>query len=95
MEPGFARCEIRPQPGDLKSLRLAYRTVRGTIRFAAEGDPAKRRYAIAVPEGVEAVALFPPELEVPLPPLGRHPLGPAQYALASGKETAFEVKAGT
>jgi hypothetical protein len=55
---------------------------------------ARRRYAIAVPEGIGAVALFPPGLEVSLPPLGRHPLGLLQYALAAGKESVFEVRTG-
>jgi alpha-L-rhamnosidase len=93
VEPGFRRCEIRPQLADLRELRLVTRAPRGPIRFSASGDVRLRRFAIAMPEGIEAEALFPPAAEVSLPKLpGLHPLGLARYALAPGKETAFEVR---
>jgi hypothetical protein len=91
--PGFRTCEIRPQLADLRALRLATWTPRGPIRFRAEGDGALRRHAIALPEGIEATLLFPPEAKVSLDRLpGDHPLGLARYALPAGRETAFEVR---
>lgn len=93
MEPGFRRCEIRPQLGDLPGLTLAARTVRGPIRFAASGAPARRQHEIVLPEGTEGGALFPedPEASLPRAEAGA-PAGLARYALPSGRPAEFEAK---
>jgi len=92
-EPGFRRCEIRPQLADLRELRLTSHTARGPIRFRAEGEPSLRRFAIALPEGIEATLLFPADARVGLERLpGAAPPGLARYALPAGRETAFEVE---
>ena len=92
VEPGFKRCEIRPQPGDLKTLRLTAQTVRGAIGFAAEGDSSKREYILTVPEGIAASALFPAGASVSLPrDRSVAPRSLARYVLTSGKANTFEV----
>ena len=55
--PGFARCEIRPQLGDLSSLELAAHTPHGPIAFAAQKAEGGHELRLAVPEGVKAVLL--------------------------------------
>ena len=51
LEPGFSRCMVRPQPGDLERVDLTARTVRGGIRFTTEGSRGKRRLTVAMPAG--------------------------------------------
>ncbi|MBN1417769.1 MAG: alpha-L-rhamnosidase N-terminal domain-containing protein [Planctomycetes bacterium] len=93
VEPGFGRCEIRPQLGDLADLRLVARTVKGPIRFAARGADPARRIEIALPAGCEGTLLLPAEWKVPLAALpGRHRLGLEQYRLPAGETTGFDVR---
>lgn len=94
VEPGFRRCEIRPQLGDLGELKLTARTVRGPIRFSGTGTPERRRYGIALPEGMEGTVLFPEGVEVALPRAAEAaPEGLARYALPAGRAAEFEAKA--
>jgi hypothetical protein len=51
LEPGFTRCMIRPQPGDLERVELVAPTARGEIRFLTEGKKGERRMAVTMPEG--------------------------------------------
>jgi len=59
--PGFARCEIRPQLGDLGRLELTAHTVRGPIGFAAERVEDGHDLLLAVPEGIAAELVLPNE----------------------------------
>ena len=71
-------------------------TVRGPIRFAATGTPQRRKIALAVPQGIEAVLLFPREWKVSLERLpGEHPLGLLRYGIPTGKPVEFEAVRGT
>jgi alpha-L-rhamnosidase len=49
--PGFARCRIRPQLGDLGQLALAAHTVRGPIRFTAAPARDGHDVTISLPAG--------------------------------------------
>ncbi len=53
--PGFARCEIRPQLGDLGSLELTAHTPHGPIAFAAQRAGGGHELSLAVPESIRAV----------------------------------------
>jgi len=57
--PGFARCEIRPQLGDLASLELAAHTPRGPIGFAAAAREGGHELTLVIPNGVKAVLIAP------------------------------------
>ena len=57
--PGFARCEIRPQLGDLGKLELTAHTVRGPIRFRATRADGRHEVAIGIPAGVAAELVLP------------------------------------
>jgi alpha-L-rhamnosidase len=52
--PGFARCRIRPQLGDLPDLDLTAWTVRGPIRFTAKRDGSGHRVTLSLPAGCDA-----------------------------------------
>jgi hypothetical protein len=53
LEPGFGRCEIRPQLGDLEALDLTAQTVRGPIHFHSQGPLGQRELAVTLPAGCE------------------------------------------
>ncbi|MCX6625886.1 MAG: hypothetical protein NTY38_33445, partial [Acidobacteria bacterium] len=59
LEPGFARCRIRPQLGDLSDLRLTAYTVRGPIEFDARAEAGGRRVRITLPVGCTAELVLP------------------------------------
>jgi alpha-L-rhamnosidase len=54
LEPGFARCEIRPQLASLGSLDLVAQTVRGPIRLSSRGKLGVRELSIEVPPTCQA-----------------------------------------
>jgi hypothetical protein len=54
LAPGFARCRIRPQLGDLPDLQLTAFTVRGPIAFGAQRERDGHRVSVSVPAGCEA-----------------------------------------
>ena len=51
LEPGFTRCMVRPQPGDLERVHLTARTVKGDIHFACDGLRGNRRLSVGMPSG--------------------------------------------
>ena len=57
--PGFARCQIRPQLGDLEQLEVVAYTPHGPIRFVAASVTEGRQLRLTIPEGVEAELLVP------------------------------------
>ncbi len=58
-EPGFARCRIRPQLGDLPDLKLTVHTVRGDIAFEARAEGGGHRIRVALPKGCDAEIVRP------------------------------------
>ena len=90
--PGFERCEIRPQLGDLPSLSLTAHTVRGPITFSSELNKQWHTVEVGVPDAVTADVLLPPtataELEE-LPP--DNDFGLRRFRLVSGKANRFVI----
>jgi hypothetical protein len=84
--PGFARCEIRPQLGDLGRLELTAHTVRGPIRLEAQRVEAGHEVTLAVPSEVSAELLLP-AAPTPKPKrlLPDHPLGLQRFRLPAGE----------
>jgi alpha-L-rhamnosidase len=59
IEPGFRRCRIRPQLGDLPDLELTAHTVRGPIEFQARRERGGHRVSVSLPSGCEAEIVSP------------------------------------
>jgi hypothetical protein len=57
--PGYAQCDIRPQPGDLPELDVVTHTVKGPIRVACRGPAGARELAVEVPAGIAARLVLP------------------------------------
>ena len=53
LEPGFGKCQIRPQLADLEQLELVARTVRGDLSFAANGKLSNRSMKVTMPAGCD------------------------------------------
>ena len=90
VKPGFEKCVVRPQLGDLPSLNLTAQTVRGPIQFAAERQEDGHHIQITIPKEVSAELLLPPQAQVSFKRLlPDHPLGLHRYKLSSGKRNEF------
>jgi hypothetical protein len=58
--PGFARCQIRPQLGDIERLSLTAHTVRGPIHFEARAERGGHEVRVSLPTGCDGEALVRP-----------------------------------
>ncbi len=95
LQPGFARCQIRPQLGDLQQLELDSYTPHGPIHFAATTDPEGRHLRLTIPEGVAAELVIPASessaVELPsLEPDTRQ--GLKRFQLTSGTTQEISLK---
>jgi hypothetical protein len=52
--PGFTRCSIRPQLGDLEELDVTMQTVQGPIHFMAVPEEAGHTITLTLPSGCTA-----------------------------------------
>lgn len=94
LDPGFRRCEIRPQLGDLESLELQAWTIQGPIGFTARGRKGNREVTISLPDGCEGVLLLPREERVALERSNAAaPASLAAYRLESGKSVTLLLTA--
>jgi alpha-L-rhamnosidase len=91
LAPGFARCEIRPQPGDLEALELTAHTVRGPLQFRSQGQLGSRQITLALPEGCPAELVVDPEESLPLTRLPAA-AGLARYLVPAGQTVAVTLK---
>ena len=90
VEPGFKRCEFRPQLSGLGSLELTAHTVLGPIRFSAESAQNGHDFSISIPQRCEAELLLPPRVACELPALAPdHPFGLKRFRLSSGNPNTF------
>ena len=93
LAPGFARCEIRPQLGDLEKLDLVAHTPRGPIRFTASGKLGARELVISMPQGCEGELVVSREEKLDLESLpGQVPAGLVRYRLPAGSEVRLGLK---
>lgn len=92
VEPGFARAEIRPQLGDLASLRLTVPTVRGPIEFEAHGAKGKRALSLEIPAACNAELLVAEQEQLDLPRVaGPSPAGTARFQLPPGERVSLNL----
>lgn len=59
--PGFTRCQIRPQLGDLEQLSLTAHTVRGPILFEARAARNGHEVRVSLPDGCAGEVLVRPD----------------------------------
>jgi hypothetical protein len=94
LEPGFARCEIRPQRADLEQLELTVRTVQGPIEFRSRGMIGSRELTLQLPSGCEGELAVSGkenlELENSVGAIARG--GLARYRIPAGKTTAVHLR---
>ena len=93
LAPGFTRCMVRPQPGDLERLALRAITVQGDILFATEGGPGNRRLSVTMPAGCTGELTVDRRETLPLEawPSGGEQ-GLRRYILAPGSTTDVTLK---
>jgi alpha-L-rhamnosidase len=90
--PGFARCQVRPQFGDLAHLNLTTYTVRGPIRLVAELVGDQHHVSLTLPPDCAGELLLPPDTASNLQPLAaHHPLGLSMFRLDPGKTHQFSL----
>ncbi|MDM8004833.1 MAG: alpha-L-rhamnosidase C-terminal domain-containing protein [Phycisphaerae bacterium] len=89
LEPGFGRCEIRPQPADLRELSL---TVRGPLEFASKGVKGDREIRISLPPGMAGELVLPDAERVELEPTAAAVAGQRRYRLPSGKTVKLHLR---
>ena len=92
--PGFEKCTIRPQLGDLNELELTAYTVRGPIKMAARKKIDAHQVILNIPSGINAELLLPATAgdntsKVPSRLLPDHPLGLRRFKLQTGRTEFF------
>ncbi len=92
LEPGFSRCEIRPQLADLDLLELTAFTVKGPLSFQCRGKLGERELSLAVPEHCAAELLVHKDEKLELAPLASAPDGLRRYRLPQGKPVKIHLR---
>lgn len=90
--PGFTKCDVRPQLGDIGELEVTARTVQGPFVFKAARSGERYEVTLTVPEGCQATLVLPDRIPCDLPPAdGRAAAGLKRHILRSGAENQFSV----
>jgi hypothetical protein len=93
LAPGFKRVEIRPQVADLELLELTVHTVRGPLRFKAQGRFGNRELALDLPPNCEGEVVLRREEKVALArATGLAPVGHLRYRLPADMKTLLHLK---
>jgi hypothetical protein len=93
LEPGFRRCEIRPQPADLELLEVTTYTPLGPLILQTRGKAGARDLTLNLPTGCAGELVVRREEALTLPTIaGPSPAGHVRYRLDDG-ETKLHLKA--
>ena len=93
LSPGFKRCEVFPQLGDLAELDLTAFTPHGPLRLRSRGKSGARHLSLSVPDGCEVELVLREQETVELEPVdGRTPRGYARYLVPAGLDFAIDLK---
>jgi hypothetical protein len=65
LTPGFARCRVAPQLGDLHDLALTAWTPHGGVEFTATPTATGHNVRLQLPHGCEAELVLPASSSVP------------------------------
>ncbi len=86
LEPGFRRCEIRPQPASLELLEVTTHTPLGPLLFASRGKLGARDLALNLPAGCAGELVVSSAEKLALPTLAAPaPSGHVRYRLPTGE----------
>ena len=91
LSPGFERCRIQPQLGDLPDLDLTAWTPRGPVEFSAVSEPGGHRVRLKVPEGCQADLVVTETSQVPGERAAPPSKGLATYRVAGGRTLEFHL----
>jgi len=91
LTPGFARCRIQPQLGDLPDLALTAWTPRGPIEFSAQAETGGHAVRVKLPAGCEAELAVPDASRVPGAKTGTSRDGLSTYRIAEGQAIEFHL----
>jgi hypothetical protein len=92
LAPGFARCEVRPQLGDLERVELTYYTPHGPIDFRSDGGLGNRDIVLTVPSGIESELVVREGEKIDLKVVSsKEEKGWVRYRLAAGKEQVLHL----
>jgi hypothetical protein len=93
VKPGFEKCTITPQPGDLDELRILAHTVKGTIQFEMTGKKSDRTVSFTVPNGMDCELILDTREKVELTRgVERAENGYTAYQLPAGKKSKLNLK---
>jgi hypothetical protein len=94
LEPGFKRCEIRPQLADLDLLELTVYSIQGPIEFSSRGKIGSRELTLALPSGCEGELVVSSKESLKLETSAglTTPSGLVRYRVAAGKTTAVHLQ---
>jgi hypothetical protein len=67
VKPGFEKCTITPQPGDIEKLSMLAHTVKGTIEFEMAGMQFDRIITISIPQGMDCEMILDDRENIDLP----------------------------
>ena len=93
VKPGFEKCTITPQPGDIEELSIQSHTVKGTILFEMTGKQFDRIITISIPQGMDCELILDQREKIDLP-LGSEMAekGQKAYKLPTEKNIKLDLK---
>ena len=93
VKPGFEKCIIAPQPGDLEELSLLAHTVKGTIKFEMTGKKLNRIIEIAIPNKMDCEIILDQREKIDLE-IGSEIVekGYSAYKLLAGEKVKLNLK---
>ena len=93
VKPGFEKCTITPQPGDLEELKILAHTVKGSIGFEMIGNKTNRTVSITIPNGMDCELILDTREKVELTRgVERVENGYTAYQLPAGKKSKLNLK---
>ncbi|MEI6140684.1 MAG: alpha-L-rhamnosidase C-terminal domain-containing protein [Mariniphaga sp.] len=93
LKPGFEKCTITPQPGDLEDLSVLAHTVKGTIQFEMTGKKFDRIISISIPTGMECEMILDSRERVELTKgVESAENGQTAYILPAGTKSKLKLK---
>ena len=94
LSPGFERCRIQPQLGDLPDLELTSWTPQGPIEFSAKSEAGGHRVSLKLPAGCQAELVVPEASRVPGERIAPPVKGLSTYRVAGGQKFEFHLAKG-
>jgi hypothetical protein len=91
LSPGFERCRIQPQLGDLPDLDLTAWTPRGPIEFSARSEAGGHLVRVNLPARCQAELVVPEASRVSGEKIASAQKGLSTYRAAAGQTLEFHL----